>query len=419
MSGKSIAPIFEKHGDVYITGGTVVRHKVLTDGCESDVFPTEYDTQLVLSTHHMYKLWQRLSPSPLGEKTQMRRGKDNDDIDGGTQHRQQQQEEEEEETNSAPPPPPPPPPPELIWRESLGLIRAVVPLYNHPSRAGTAGPNGLVVNCHGFAIEFFSPHKNGFKPPEKRTVLQRYMKEQCCCVGDVFRDVVLTTTDGGRGGLRVREYHVGRSRPQHQPQQQESQPLSPCTPCASNEGSAFLEQDWCYALRQTLVNYWHERLEDSLIEEPEIFQYQVYAMEFPNSDLGSLGKQRQADQEPLLCQLVLSTERLYVVPRHDAKLLSLELPLQHPEMKSRWFTVNALQSISFDSNTGVFVCTGRQEPPDACLHSAPSAVSSAAEFLKTVTLTLGFFSVAEAEAALLEIQRVWEMTHRRDDFPLA
>ncbi|ESL11054.1 hypothetical protein TRSC58_01205 [Trypanosoma rangeli SC58] len=171
------------------------------------------------------------------------------------------------------------------------------------------------------------------------------------------------------------------------------------------------------------MNYWHERLEDSLIEEPEVFQYQVYAMEFPSTTTSTAeGPAKQ--EQPLLCQLVLSTERLYSVPRHDAKLLAVELPLHHSEMHSRWFTVAALESISFNSHTGVIVCTGLQQHggpqhDDPRLRWGPAHVSSAAELNTAVTLTLGFFSVTEAKEAVLEIQRVWELTHRDEDFPFA
>ncbi|KEG13765.1 hypothetical protein DQ04_00801060 [Trypanosoma grayi] len=401
MSGRSVTPILEKNGDVYITGSTVVRHKIF-GGRECDVFPDAYDTQLVLSAKSLYKLRQRHPPPPPPPPPPAAAAAA---AGNGEQHHK-------EEGGRVPAAAALPPPPELAWRESLGVIRAVVPLRDHPSRAWAAGLNEVFSNCHGFAIEYFSVHKEGPKPAAQQTVLQRYMKEvQCLCVGDVFTDVQLTTQGGGSGGLRVREFHVGLTRPP-----------SNMPDATSDEGSLFLQQDWCHAFRVARMNYWHERLEDHLIEEPEIFQYQVFAMEFRDSSPAANPTSRNK-AKPLLCQLALSTERLYVVPRYEAKLLSTELPLHHPEMLSRWMTVAALQSASINQHTGVVVCVGRQQQQKQKQHD--KAARRGASHLDpldggaTVTLRLGFFNVAEAEEAMLEIQRVWELTHRHEDFPLA
>ncbi|KAH9584194.1 hypothetical protein LSM04_002656 [Trypanosoma melophagium] len=260
------------------------------------------------------------------------------------------------------------------------------------------------------------------------------MKEKRCqCVDDVFADVQLTSSsttgnskniNDSNGGLRVREFHVGLIR------------LPPDTPQAAGDSFLFLQQDWCHAFRVGRMNYWHERLEDHLIEEPEVFQYQIFAMEFP-SHSHDFTAAASGKVSPLLCQLVLSTERLYVVPRHDAKLLSLELPLPHPEMRSRWFTAAALESISIDFNKGIIVCIGRQQQHQQEKRGDSAAVKSTAATMSTnssgagaaagggggggekgVNLTLGFFDTAESEEAVLEIQLVWESTHRNDEFPM-
>ncbi|RNF15398.1 hypothetical protein TcG_07014 [Trypanosoma cruzi] len=416
MSGRGIVPILERHGDVYITGSTVVRHKVGSNGDELDLFPSGYDLQLVLSAKNLYKLRQRHPPPRLLSRKpgdNRNEGKEEDEL--------QQKNQWSVGEKSHAPLPPPPPPPEMMWRESLGLIRALVPLHNHPSRTWAAGRHELGANCYGFAIEYFST-KKGPKPSAQRTVLQRYMKEiQCRCVNDVFTDVKLVALDGTPGGLRVREFHVGLMRPP----QSGSEPAR--TLYASSEGSPFLEQEWCCVFREAQMNYWHERLEDKLIEDPEVFQYQIYAMKFPNTTTASTAAgmaTQKHEKQPLLCQLVLSTERLYVVPRHDAKLLAVELPLHHSEMHLRWFTVAALQSISFDPYTGVIVCVGRQQhegkqQKSSLARQSLTHAGSAADSSKEVRFTLGFFSVAEAEEAVLEIQRVWELTHRHEDFPLA
>ncbi|EKF27312.1 hypothetical protein MOQ_008970 [Trypanosoma cruzi marinkellei] len=413
MSGRGIVPILEQHGDVYITGSTVVRHKVGKNGYELDLFPSGYDVQLVLSAKNLYKLRQHHPPP----RSLSRRPGDNK-REGKEEDALQQQWSGGEKSHT---PPLPPPPPEMMWRESLGLIRALVPLHNHPSRMWAAGRHELGANCYGFAIEYFSTKKVP-KPSTQHTVLQRYMKEvQCRCVNDVFTDVKLTALDGTPGGLRVREFHVGLVRPPQSGSQ------SAGTLYAPIEGSPFLEQEWCCVFREAQMNYWHERLEDKLIEDPEVFQYQIYAMEFPNATTASNNAGRitqKQEKQPLLCQLVLSTERLYVVPRHDAKLLAVELPLHHNAMHSRWFTVAALQSISFDPHTGVIVCVGHQqhegqEQKGSRTRQSLTDACSAADSSKEVRFTLGFFSVAEAEEAVLEIQRVWELTHRHENFPLA
>ncbi|RNF26830.1 uncharacterized protein Tco025E_00912 [Trypanosoma conorhini] len=416
MSGRGVVRILEPHGDVYITGSTVVRHKVGDDGRELDFFPSGYDVQLVLTAKHVYKLLQRHPPPPPpSSSSSSSRPVDSKRADGEADELQRQQQREREGACNTQPPPPAPPP-EVMWRESLGLVRAVVPLHNHPARVWAAERNEAGANCHGFAIEYFSTRKKGPKPSAQRTLLQRYMAEvQCRCVDDVFTEVQVTAPDGTPGGLRVREFHVGLVRP----------PWSAGVPHVPSEGSPFLEQEWCCLFREARMNYWHERLEDSLIAEPEVFQYQVYAMEFPRAATSTAAGARR-EQQPLLCQLVLSTERLYAVPRHNAKLLAVELPLHHSEMHSRWFTVAAMQSISCNSLTGVIVCTGyqqhdgqQQQEEDSRVRRGLTHVNSAAEPGKAVTLTLGFFSVAEAEEAVVEIQRVWELTHRHADFPLA
>ncbi|ESL06944.1 hypothetical protein TRSC58_05374 [Trypanosoma rangeli SC58] len=248
MGGWDIAHILEPHGDVYITSSPVVRHKVGSDGRELDFFPDGYDVQLVLTAKHLYKLRLRHPPPSSPSSLLSTRSEDNKRGREEEEEAQRQQKWRREETCN-------PPPPEMIWRESLGQIRAVIPLHNHPSRAWAAERSEAGVNCHGFAIEYFSTQNKGPKPSSQRTLLQRYIRDvQCRCVDDVFTDVKVTAPDGTPGGLRVREFHVGLARPRQ----------SVKALYIPSEGSPFLEQEWCCVFREAQMNYWHERLEDSL-----------------------------------------------------------------------------------------------------------------------------------------------------------
>ncbi|KAH9584206.1 hypothetical protein LSM04_003359 [Trypanosoma melophagium] len=147
--------------DVYITGSTVVRHKVV-NGRECDVFPVDYDTQLVLTAKHLYKLRQSLPPAPTVEKQQ-------------EQQQQGVQEENQptkmEETNRRAAAVVQTPSAKLVWRESLGLVRAVIPLHNHPFHEWAAVQNIPCNNCYGFAIEYFNPRTTGPKPASKQTAI--------------------------------------------------------------------------------------------------------------------------------------------------------------------------------------------------------------------------------------------------------
>ena len=233
-------------------------------------------------------------------------------------------------------PPPPLPKPMLVWRQQHCFIKDIAPLRN-PYASDSTSAN------YGFAMYFFSM-KRAPKDPKKITPLHREALDQCKCLdGSVM--------DASQPQLRVREYA-----------------------CSSE----YEQEDWVGVFRMALTNYWHERLESVVVSSPEVFQWQTFCFELAP---GSTPK-------AALSQSVLSTAKIYVVPRHDQ---------QHIEKDSSKFKscpVASLTRVGIRKDIGVVDVIGG-----------------------TFSVSLGFFPPREAVTFVLELQRIWELVTKDEPFP--
>jgi hypothetical protein len=229
---------------------------------------------------------------------------------------------------------PPTPKPMLVWRQLHCFVKDVVPLRSVYSDSPSA--------AYGFAMLFFSTKRTP-KDPEKVTPFCRDLFAQCKCIEP--------SALGLFPQLRVREYA-----------------------CSSE----YEQEDWVSVFRMALTNYWHERLESVIVAAPEVFQWQSFCLEL--ADLGSCS----------LAQAVLSTVKLYVVPRHDQQ------HLEKDSVKHKSVVVSTLTRIQIQKDSGTVELTAT-----GC----------------GFTVLLGFFSPREAVIFVLELQRIWELGSKTEAFP--
>jgi hypothetical protein len=140
--------------------------------------------------------------------------------------------------------------------------------------------------------------------------------------------------------------------------------------------SEYEQEDWVGVFRMALTNYWHERLEAVIVAAPEVFQWQSYCL-----DLGGPCS---------LAQVVLSTAKLYTVPRHDQQ------HIEKDTTKHKAVAVAALTRIQVHKDSGIV-----------------DLASSSQNF----SASLGFFSPREAVVFVLELQRIWDLVSKSEDFP--
>lgn len=154
--------------------------------------------------------------------------------------------------------------------------------------------------------------------------------------------------------------------------------------------SEYDQEDWCLAYHATLFNYWHERLEQSVIPAPEVFQYQAFAVDVSKQPLVDSVAPHSTTKASLV-QVALSTERIYCIPRHD----QAHLERDHPA-RVLAFPVVALQEIVVYSSRGY-----RMEL--AFNGGAPWKIAC--------------FTAEEGAQLVVEIQRIWDLLRKDDKFP--
>jgi hypothetical protein len=252
--------------------------------------------------------------------------------------------------STSPQPQPAPPRPQLVWRQPHYMIKSVVPL----STKTTAF-------AFGFAVLYFAPNKESTpKPAVDLTEFASSLRKQSSFITTENSLDLITPP------VRVREFR-----------------------CASE----YDQEDWCLAYHATLFNYWHERLEQSVILAPEVFQYQTFAVDVSKQPLVDSVAPHSAMKAPL-GQVALSTERIYWLPRHD----QAHLERDHPTRVVA-FPVAALQEIV------VYVSRGyRMEMQFA--GGAPNA-----------SWNIACFTSEEGAQLIVEIQRIWDLSRKDDTFP--
>lgn len=259
-----------------------------------------------------------------------------------------QQPSENSEGSSAPPPPPQTQPrPQLVWRQPHCYIKAVVPL---------AGDTAAFQ--FGFAIQYFAPQKEtARKPDADLTEYSRNLRQQSNFITSQG------SIDHVSPPLRVREYRCN---------------------------SEYEMEDWCLAYKTTLFNYWHERLESNIIPAPEIFQFQCFAVDVSKHPAVDSPSSHTPLKAPVV-QIALSTEKMYVIPRHDQASIERDV-------------VAKVISIPVGSISSVTVYPQRGYRFEL--------VSSFGASLK-----VSCFTGAEGSQLIVEIQRIWELLRKDDAFP--
>jgi hypothetical protein len=159
-------------------------------------------------------------------------------------------------------------PSELIWRMPHCYVRAIEPLAPVKQNVGDTGtgPSGaddedMSTTTYGFVVTFFS------RKPRRKERPTQSIQAICAKVPDAARHCPFE--------LRAREYECS---------------------------SATARDEWLMLYRGAVANYWHERLEATIIAAPEVYQFHAWAMD--------LGKGYR------LVQVVLSTVAVYSVSRN-------------------------------------------------------------------------------------------------------
>lgn len=136
------------------------------------------------------------------------------------------------------------------------------------------------------------------------------------------------------------------------------------------------QAEWLLVFQAVLQNYWHRRLEASVVAAPEIYQAHWWCVE---------------SNKESLRQVALSTSRLYVMPRHDASKFAVD-------EVSKAVSVASLSEcqIKMEYRSVLLAFRGAQD------------------------VLMVFFSAEELLRAVAEVRRVWMMLVGRDAaFPLS
>lgn len=163
-------------------------------------------------------------------------------------------------------------------------------------------------------------------------------------------------------------------------------------------GTLYEQQEWLMVYRNVLLNYWHERLEASVIGAPEVFQYQCFAMTAPASAFPSIGGSGAGPSflaSPpyasagggAVIHLVLSTTALYVLPRATKAEMEADDAVRFVRMP-----LESLGSLTISTSRGALALTG-----------GPFVAGRS-------PLRAAFFAPHECTAFVVELQRVWEMS---------
>lgn len=330
MSGHKVVPFLEKNKDVFVHGGTVSRHKQgFVDGRKK--IPTDGHTELVLCAAASLKLWQG-NPRPPTTPTP----------------KEQQTSSTSVQSASPQPQPTPPPRPILVWRQPHYFVKSVIPLSSKTTAF-----------AFGFAVLYFAPHKESTpKPASEITEFASALHKQSNFI------TAENSLDLVSPPLRIREFR--------------------CT-------SEYDQDDWCLAYHATLFNYWHERLEQSIIAAPEVFQYHAFAVDVGKHPLVDSVAPHTTSKAPLV-QIAVSTERVYFIPRHD----QAHMERDHPGRVTA-FPIASLQEIV------VYVSRG---------HRMELQFSGSA-----VVWKIACFTSEEGSQLVVELQRIWDMLRKDDRFP--
>jgi len=230
----------------------------------------------------------------------------------------------------------------VVWRMPHCFVRSIDaisvsgadPLAPGPGPSGGDGDDDDEAPC--FVVTFFSTKpKRKENPP--RTL--RLMAER---VPDVTRHVPFE--------LRAREFE-----------------------CAS----AAARDEWLLVYRSAVTNYWHQRLEASIIAAPEVYQYHAWAQDRTRAHK--------------LVQVALSTAAVYVITRSSPEAL------EHDEGVGLHAANGSVTRALVSDIQRVKIV--RQEARVEVAAASGTAAS------------LQLYTVADAIRLVVELQRVWDMGH--------
>lgn len=163
-------------------------------------------------------------------------------------------------------------------------------------------------------------------------------------------------------------------------------------------GGGAQRDEWVAVYRAAIQNYWQERLEASIINSPEIFQYCAWA-QFAGAGNGAKSTNLTADlPASTYCLTAISTKKLYIVNATEGNLLNVE---------SGKISPTSTRSAEISSISQVFLPTA----------SAPFVV--AVECGGRPFAQFQFLCGQHAADFVLEVQRIFLLVNGEDaEFPI-
>ena len=365
MSGRRVLPILNQYSDVHVMGGPV--HKLydhkrppsdaadaslstemsMTLGAgETNVKDNEDLVELMLCTKGCFKLVTKPDPPAPPPKPSV------PNPEGGL---------------AAEDMPPTPPvhvkkakhhtgPPQVKWRMAMTNVLRVVSLSDwfstiaKPEDPLSPSTGHLQdIPPYGFVIEYLSD-KTAPKDLKKYHPMARAHAKH--------------TADSGREGLRCPQLRYR---------------MYQC-------GSTHEQSDWLSMWHAVTTNFWQERLEKTIVPDPDVFQFYTWAM-VPVTGASSSGLE--------LHHVVLSTTAMYLIPRGG------KTGMEKDECKQSVVVANikkcALRPAASSNNGGAIIMVATRTGP-----ALPA---------------LACFTAAQAMELVVELQRIWMLNVRDDEFP--
>eukprot|EP00758_Cryptobia_borreli_P002169 Tbor_TRINITY_DN2830_c0_g1::TRINITY_DN2830_c0_g1_i1::g.23177::m.23177 len=227
----------------------------------------------------------------------------------------------------------------------FGEITGGVPAHVDPN-----DPRIKETHVNGFVVHYFTTDKKGKLPAEMTSTAKTLLETSCGSLpsSTIPRGYEKKLTAVNNDIFPVLRHRVFISHSQYD------------------------QEEWCLVYNSVLFNYWHERLENSIIRAPDIFQYQVFAM----------GKDESCKTYGVV-QCVLSTSALFIISRGSKEEFEKDNAVTAKKMP-----ISALKKITIEQTRSTVVITGG---PELNLY------------------TLSFFSPVESSEFVVEVQRIWEM----------
>lgn len=320
--GAHLVALLDSHGDAYVMSGRPHKRHKLPD-VPKPTAATEPGTpynEVVLCALSTCKVRSYEPPRRPPPKPAPKPGTAPDDAGD------MDKEDEDEK------PLPPRKPSELLWRMPHCFIKCVEQLAPLPNEKPD-GDGDTTPSSRGFVVVFFSKKS---KPKGTAAATIRRM----AITNPAVAALAVPYT------LRAREYV--------------------CTNSTARD-------EWLLTYHAAVTNYWHERLENTVMAAPEVYQYHEWGMD--------------AGKGNNLIQVALSTTRLYGIARQPEQL------------------ENDI-GVSLAAQNGVVVWTPVADIQQVTLHRRAAVLEVAGK--KGFRVRWQLFTTVDAVKLVVELQRVWD-----------